>query len=136
MGHLDTNDIEEYKKTAREFEESISKLSASVRGYKGIHRAKIELPILALWQPPPPPIELIKSEIIEPPLPEPPVENTLEDAKKISDQEQKRLISLSEKMQDAELRNLSSAIKDLVIVNEEAPILLSATEAEEDPMKV
>ena len=54
----------------------------------------------------------------------------------LSEEEQARLLAAAAADHDDQLKGLTHAIKDVVIVMEEAPHLLSVLEAEEDPMKV
>lgn len=58
------------------------------------------------------------------------------DAFVITAQEQGRLLEEAQSSQDDQLRSLTSAIKELVIVNEQAPKMLSVIEAAADPIKV
>ena len=101
-----------------------------VKGYKGSETSP-ELCSLNLYVDPP------KLEtIIEVSIPELPPKISEEELKRLADEEQARLLAEAAQLQDDQLRGLANAIKELVIVNDDAPKMLSQSEAEQDPLKV
>ncbi|KAJ3322065.1 hypothetical protein HDV06_003666 [Boothiomyces sp. JEL0866] len=121
--HLDTsseNEKDELNKIVKSIVAGLSSVGNVVREYNNISKDAQQLPAVVLYEKErPPPAE-----------PEP-----VADPNQMTEEQKEQLVKEAEKQQDDQLRSLTSAIKELVIVQEEAPKVLSETEAQQDPIK-
>lgn len=122
--HLDTSsevEKEELNKIVKSIVAGLSSVGNVVREYNNISKDAQQLPAVVLYEKAKP----------QPPEPEP-----VADPNQLTDEQKQQLIKEAENQQDDHLRALTSAIKELVIVQEEAPKVLSETEAQQNPIKV
>ncbi|KAJ3260967.1 hypothetical protein HK103_006922 [Boothiomyces macroporosus] len=121
--HLDTSsevEKEELNKIVKSIVAGLSSVGNVVREYNNISKDAQQLPAVVLYEKAKP----------QPPEPEP-----VADPNQLTDEQKQQLIKEAENQQDDHLRALTSAIKELVIVQEEAPKVLSETEAQQNPIK-
>ncbi|KAJ3273104.1 hypothetical protein HDV01_004743, partial [Terramyces sp. JEL0728] len=109
--HLDTsseNEKEELSKIVKSIVAGLSTVGNVVREYNNISKDALQLPAVVLY-------EKEKPTPVEPePIP-------ASDPNQLTDEQKAQLVKEAEKQQDDQLRSLTSAIKELVIVQEEAP---------------
>jgi hypothetical protein len=124
IGHNTSQDASELAELIKSLSGSLGKVGKVIRNYKGVNEGLLDIPTIQLLQ--------VESKAPEPPLPE--QENSGKN--ELSEVEKQNLAMNQEKVLDDQLRSLTTAIKELVIVNEEQPKKLSEQEAQQDPIKV
>ena len=150
------------KKIVSALTNGLFKASQVIQAYKGVTHAPIVVPVAKFWTPPEQSTPTVTAKSIasphvvsEIPVIAPKVTEAVSEVKSseaeatpvsatieppplpaLTEEEKKEIIAEAEKHQDNELRGLSSAIKDVVIIMDIAPQPLSEKEAEADPMRV
>jgi hypothetical protein len=119
IGHNSSQDTTELNDIITKLGLSLSGVGRVIQNYKGFKSGILDIPQVHLT-----PIIPVKE-------PEP-----VQDTSKITEQETLKLVQNQEKVLDDQLRSLATAIKEMVIVNEEQPKVLTEIEAQQDPIKV
>jgi hypothetical protein len=123
IGHNTSQDASELTDLIKALSGSLGKVGKVIRNYKGVNEGTLDIPTIHLMQVEPKAATTEKA-----------AESTGKD--ELSESEKQNLAMNQEKVLDDQLRSLTTAIKELVIVNEEQPKKLSEQEAQQDPIKV
>jgi hypothetical protein len=148
IGQITKEESVDLQRTVNALTKGIQSGSKVIRDYKGLATEAIIIPtinLLSVVVSPVPVVEPTVPHKVEVSMPfefkvdssAAPLEISVTNGViTFTDEEQKRILEDNEKIQDGQLRALSAAIKEIIIVNEEAPKVLTQTEAEADPIKV
>jgi hypothetical protein len=120
------------------FKEAFKTTGLVVSDYKGVPEYAQLLPSIFVDEEPKP-IKVAPAKVEETKVEEPKMEEFIAPSsglRELTEAETKLLLAEAQKTQDFQLRSLTNAIKELVVVQEEAPKNLSQTEALQDPLRV
>ncbi|KAI8896423.1 Vinculin family-domain-containing protein [Globomyces pollinis-pini] len=119
LDNLNVNDLGDLKNSIQELVKQFTSVGKVIKNYKGSTDDLMVVPAVVPF--------------VDPSSKKRP--ETGDASQSISVDEEKKLVMESTRDQDDHLRSLTSAIKELVIIHEEAPKRLSECEAKENPIK-